>query len=101
MPNQKKQKLGLETDATVIISNTQKFLHEKAGTSKETRHAGLYIESQGENSIKSKINRVMAVNDTVVLLKDFPNDFMYSGYLCVIIAVFSNGNLEEENDYEI
>jgi len=43
----------------------------------------------------------MAVNDMVVLLKDFPNDSMYSGYLCTIIAVFSKGDLDKEIYYEI
>ncbi len=101
MPNQKKRKLSSDTDATVVVSNIQSSSHETAGSSKEINYTGLYIESQGEDSIKSKLNRIMAVNDMVVLLKDFPDDLMYTGYLCTIIAVFSKGDLDDEIDYEI
>ena len=52
MPDKKKQKLNLESDGTVIFSTFQNSFQEKAGSSKETKVPGFYIESQGEYSIK-------------------------------------------------
>lgn len=101
MPNQKKQKLSSDAEVTIAVSNSQSSSKETAKSSKEINYTGFYIENQGEDSIKPKLNRVMHVNDTVVLLKDFPNDSMYRGYLCTIISVFGNGDLDDELDYEI
>lgn len=101
MPNQKKRKHPSNSDATVLVSNIQSSSHEKVESSKKINYSGLYIESQGEDSIKSKLNRIMTVNDMVVLLKDFPDDLMYTGYLCTIIDVLGQRESDGEMYYEI
>ena len=47
MLNQKKQKLDLESDGTIILSSSQSLFQEKAGISKEANYTDLYIENKG------------------------------------------------------
>ncbi len=76
-----------------------------------------YVEFQKQNkenykefvnrdreSIMLKLNRPFVVRESVVLLKDYPDDHLYRGNVCVIIDIYYDWSLLEDNtahDYQV
>lgn len=49
-----------------------------------------------------KLNRVFAIGDQVVLLKNMPDEQIYKGSLCTIIAAFGSAESSDDKSfYEI
>ena len=60
--------------------------------------------NRDEESIILKLNRPFARQEYVVLLKDYPDDNLYRGYVCVIIDIYYDWSLLEDNtahDYQV
>lgn len=92
-PKQKKVKTELNQsyDATVNIQTSSNRI---PGSLIDENH--FFIESQGESSVKVKLNRALDTNDQVVLIKDHPTNGIYKGYVCTIISVVENNLYEIE-----
>jgi len=96
--NPKKLKIDseLKTDGRITITASQEASY---GTFIEDGF--FFIELQGEQSVDRKLNRVFAVGDQVVLLKNMPEEQLYKGSLCTIIAIFGGEESSDEFFYEI
>ena len=94
--NPKKLKKELQSDAKVHISKISQLSEKDSNTLDAEKDMELfhYIETQGENSIKTKIERPLRIGDSVILTKDLPEFLLYNGYVCTIIAL-------EKDYYEI
>lgn len=94
--NPKKFKTELQSDAKVHISTFSQ-------SSEKDKDVELcrYVESQGKDSIKIKVERQLSLGDYVVLTKDLPELLLYKGYLCRIIGIFSESEIPGQNCYEI
>lgn len=93
-PNPKKLEINseLETDARVTITTSQ-----EASSDTLVEDGFFFIELQGEKSINKKLNKMLNTGDEVILLKDFPEENMYKGYLCNIISVLNAFKIEDFN----
>lgn len=47
-----------------------------------------FIDLQGKESVTQKLNRILGLGESVVLLVDVPEDNMYRGYVCTVLEVF-------------
>ena len=56
-----------------------------------------YLKLQGQDSIRKKLNRPFGIGEQVVLLKDYPENNVYRGYVCSIIDVYYKGKDENSN----
>ena len=117
MDEQKKKKprIEFESDAIAHLQSTPKYpteenesknLKSEEGTSKDyisgkNFNYGFFIELQGPDSVQKKLERPININDSVVLIKDFPNDFMFRGYFCRVLTVYNNSSNISENKYHI
>ena len=79
-------KQGVETE-------NKKF---KSNLSSET--SSLIV--QGQDSIRKKLNRPFGIGEKVVLLKDFPNNNLYKGYLCTVTEVFYKRKENKPDEFE-
>lgn len=97
-PNPKKLKINseLETDARVTVTTSQEASYDTF-----VEDGFFFIELQGEKSINKKLNKMLNTGDEVILLKDFPEEKMYKGYLCTIISVLNAEVSPEKSFYEI
>jgi len=97
-PNPKKLKINseLETDARVNITTSQEASYDTL-----VEDGFFFIELQGEKSINKKLNKMLNTGDEFILLKDFPEENMYKGYLCNIISVLNADVSPEKSFYEI
>jgi len=97
-PNPKKLKIDseLKDDGRITITTSQDATY---GTFIEDDF--FFIELQGEQSVDRKLNRVFTIGDQVVLLKNMPEERIYKGCLCTIIAVFGGEESSDESFYEI
>jgi len=97
-PNPKKLKINpeVESDGRITITTSQ-------GAEYDTfiENGFFLIELQGEESVDRKLNRVFYIGDQVVLLKNMPDEQIYKGSLCTIIAAFGSGESSDETSYEI
>ena len=94
----KKQKLDDEGDARVdiLINGEDSTKAEKLQenplkrdiSNTEIYHDG-FIDLQGEDetTLQIKVNTLLYVHDEVVLMKNFPEKFMFKGYLCEVCDI--------------
>ena len=80
------------------ISNTEK----RDISNTEIYHDG-FIDLQGEDetTLQIKLNRRLYVHDEVVLMKNFPEKFMFKGYFCHVSDILHHSNNPSECQYEI
>jgi len=108
----KKQKLDAEADATVKVvfnresspkvEKSQENPSNTAISNKDIYHDG-FIDLQGEDkeSLEIKINRPLYICDKVVLLTNFPDQFLFKGYFCEIAEVLHHSTNPSECQYQI
>lgn len=92
-PKQKKVKTEFDrtSDATVHIQTSSNRI---PGAIIDDNH--FFIETQGKSSVNTKLNRPFDTNDPVVVIRDFPSENLYKGYLCQIISVVGEDLYEIE-----
>lgn len=80
------------------ISNTEK----RDISNTEIYHDG-FIDLQGEDetTLQIKVNRLLYVHDEVVLMKNFPEKFLFKGYLCEVCDILHHSDNPSECQYEI
>ena len=61
--------------------------------------------NQDDDSVLLKLNRPYAVDEYVILLKDYPSEDLYRGYVCLILDIlyYYSSPLEDNaaHDYEV
>jgi len=78
----------------------QKFIKFKNQTDEDL----IKFDNQDIYSVRLKLNRRLAVNDSVVLLKDHPNYNLHRRYVCVILDVYydwSSWKDQTAHDYQV
>jgi hypothetical protein len=68
-----------ETDLTPF----QKYLEFEKQNQENQKQFG----NEDSESVRLKLNRPYAVEEYVVLLKDFPDEDLYRGYVCLILEI--------------
>lgn len=104
-----------ESDAQVTVISTEDFSAKGEETSdseklkdpilNETLNSDIFhdgfIEMQGDDSVRIKLDRPMQVSDYVVLLKDFADFNLYKGYLCQITEVVQYSKDPNQCQYHV
>ena len=106
----KRRKLNVKADGTVEIKTNPEAEQEKeekkpvdnTSLNKEIYHDG-FIDIQGDdpNTLKIKLSRLIHVGDVVVLMEDFPEEFMFKGYVCTVAEVLNHSRNISECEYQI
>ena len=85
----KKAKLDRQEDGTVTLFSDTDYLQSQANkpTSSKQHFYNGFIQIQGKDPVKIKLERPLLVGDSVVLLKDFPDNMLFKGYVCEVMSV--------------
>lgn len=77
-----------ESDATIKITIPEKDFLQKEKEQKPSYFPGSYINQQGEDFIRYKLDRPLRVGDIVIYNNDISSESIYKGYLCSIIGAY-------------
>lgn len=97
---EKKDKTELKKEEKINLTPYEKYV-EFQKQNKENSKEFIYRDRE---SIMLKLNRPFAIQEYVVLLKDYPDDDLYRGYVCVIIDIYYDWSSLEDNtahDYQV
>ena len=68
---------------------------------KETENKLLIEDQVAHPNVNKKLNRLIQQFDLVVILKDFPNENIYRGYLCEISEVQNRHTNPDDSVYQV
>jgi len=85
-----------KSDAKVKISISQQDSLQTEKEQKPTELLGNYINQQGQDSIKYKLERPLQVGNIVIYNKDTSAEGIYKGYQCSIIGAYKGDFYEIE-----